>query len=246
MTVSLRQSVVKKAVAGVVMLGLAGGFLGGHEAQAHRRDFPYTYDWKQPSKGEKEIELKSRYRGRDNSFRQELEFEYGVTDRFTIAPYLEFMKEAGGNLEYTAWKLETRYQLDEFATGKILPGLYLEYIGTKDGPDEIEGKLILSRFSKREENISFNYIVERPLENGAEFENAYSFGYARPLGKNRYGTRGGVEWIHNLTSGRINAGPVFGFAPTDNTWIVTGYAFPVNGREGNRGEFRLIAEYEWF
>jgi hypothetical protein len=247
MTASIGQSVVKKAVVGVMALGLAGGFLGSQEAQAHRRDFPFTYDWKQPSKGEKEIELKSRYRGRNDSFRQELEFEYGITDRWMIAPYLEFEKEAGGSLEYTAWKLESRYQFGKFKTGKILPGVYLEYINPKDEKDEVEAKLILSRYDRHGGDLSLNLIAERSLEDGSKWEKEYSFGYARPIGKNRYDTRAGFEWIHYLEDKYINAGPVFGFAPTGNTWVVAGYAFPIKGRnDGNRGEFRLIAEYEWF
>ena len=239
-------SVVRKAVAGATALGIMGGLIGSQEAQAHRRDFPYTYDWRQPIKGEKEIELKSRYRGRNNSFRQELEFEYGITNRWMIAPYLEFQKTAGSDLKYTAWKLETRYQLDEFEPGKVLPGLYAEYIGAKDAPDRVEGKLILSRYGKNGDDLSFNYVIEKPLSNGAQFENVYSFGYARPVGNNKWSTRAGMEWIHNLNSGRINAGPTIGFAPSDSTWVVAGYALPVNSRGGNKGEFRLVAEYEWF
>src|SRR4028119_2195792 len=105
-----RKPVVRNACVAVAASSVLGGVWGGPEAQAHRRDFPYTYDWMQPSKGEKELELKSRYRGRNNSFRQEIEFEYGITDRFMIAPYLEFQKQAGdSNLRYTAAKLETRY-----------------------------------------------------------------------------------------------------------------------------------------
>jgi len=231
----------------MALAGLLVGVAASPPAHAHRRDFPFTYDWRQPSKGEKEIELHTRYRGRDNSFRQQIEFEYGITDRWAIAPYLVFNKGSGDDsLKYDGWKLETRYQLGEYKTGRVLSGLYLEYVGNKDAPDGVEGKLILSRYGKSGSNLSFNYIVERELENGAEFENEYSFGYARPLGKNRGGPRGGFEWIHNLSSGRINAGPVIAFAPTKNTWITTGYAFAVNDRDGNKGEFRLLAEYEWF
>ncbi|MDQ3813799.1 MAG: hypothetical protein M3347_07590 [Armatimonadota bacterium] len=249
---SVVPKVAGKMVAGVVALGVAGGFLGGPEAQAHRRDFPFTYDWFQPAKGEKEIELHSRYRGRNNSFQQQIEFEYGITDRLMIAPYLVFEKELGGNLKYTEWKLESRYQLGEFQTGKVLPGVYLEYVGTKDGPDEVEGKLILSRYGKNGDNLSFNYIIERELEGGAEFENVYSIGYARSLGKKntgflgKRGARAGFEWIHNLSSGRINAGPILGLSPAKNSWIVAGYAHNINDRGGNRPEFRLLFEYEWF
>ena len=249
----LRYKVVGKLAAGAVALGVLNGIFA-EEAEASRRDFPYTYDWRQPVKGEKEIELKSRYRGRNSSFQQQVEFEYGVSDRLMISPYLVFEKEGAGDaFKFTEWKLESRYQLGEYKTGVVLPGLYLEYVGVKDGADEVEGKLILSRYGKDGSDLSFNYVVERELKSGAEFENAYSVGYARPLGKRgdtkgflaKRNVRAGAEWIHNLSSGRINAGPVLGFAPTDKTWIVAGWALPVNSRGGNKSELRLIAAYEW-
>lgn len=239
----IRRMSCKRILAGAALLGTLAASL---PAKASRRDFPFTYDWKQPSKGEKEIELKSRYRGSDNTFEQQIEFEYGITDRFMLAPYLVFERGPGEGLRYTEFKLESRYQLGKYQTGKILPGLYLEGVKPRRGAAEIEGKLILSRYGKKGDNLSFNYIVERELESGAELEHEYSFGYVRPFGKGKRDVRGGFEWIHNLSSDRINAGPVIGFAPSEKTWITTGYAFPLSRRDGNRGEFRLIAEYEWF
>src|SRR5688572_29537114 len=82
-----------RATVGMVVLGSAMGIMRCHPAEAHRRDFPFTVDWKQPSKGEKELELHTRYRGRNNSLQQQIEFEYGITDRWMVAPYLVFEKE---------------------------------------------------------------------------------------------------------------------------------------------------------
>ena len=237
-----------KVLGALIALGVASS-MATPQVQAHRRDFPATYDWHQPGKGDKEIELHSRYRGRNDSFRQQVEFEYGITDRWMVAPYLVFQKGAGGGLDYSGYKLQTRYQLGDYKANTWLPGLYAEYIGNKDATDAAEGKLILSRFGKKGDNFSFNYIIEKELENGAEFENEYSFGYARSLSDKGFlaerDVRGGFEWIHNLSSGRINAGPVLGFEPTKNTWLVLGVAFPVTNRGGNKTELRLLAEYEF-
>ncbi len=245
----LRYTVSVRLAAGVVAFGVWSAGFGANEAKAHRRDFPNTYDWHQPAKGAKEIEFHTRYRGRNNSLRQQVEFEYGITDRWMVAPYLVFQKGSGGGLDLTGYKLQTRYQLGEYKANTWLPGLYAEYIGNKNAPDVAEGKLILSRFGKKGDNFSFNYIVERALTNGAAFENQYSMGYARSLGSKGFAAkrdlRGGVEWIHNLSSGRINAGPVLGFSPSKRTWIVGGWALPVNSRGGNKSEFRLLAEYEF-
>ena len=213
------------------------------QAQPHRRDFPFTYDWYQPGKGEKELELKSRHRGRDASFQQQIEFEYGISDRLMIAPYVVFERGRGENLRYAEVKLESRYQLGKFKTNRVLPSLYLEYARPRRGASVVEGKLILSRFNKRGDDLSLNLIAERELESGAKIERQYSIGYARDLGKK--GARIGGEWIHNLADKRINAGPTIAFSATKDIWLVTGYAFAITKRD-NRGEFRLNLEYEWF
>jgi hypothetical protein len=238
---------------GAGVLGLS--LCGAREAQAHRRDFPFTYDWRQPSKGEFEIESHSRYDGGDNSFNQQLEFEYGITNRLAVAPYVVFEREAGGNLKYHEWKFESRYQLGKYKTGRILPGLYLEYAQERGedgerGAKELEGKLILSRYDRKGGNLSLNLIAEKVLnaDDGEDdgWEKVYSFGYARPVGKGRLQARGGFEWIHNLESRQINAGPVLSFAPGKNLWISMGVAFPLNKRnEGNGTQLRVLTEYEF-
>jgi hypothetical protein len=248
----MRKAGAAKLMVGLGVLGMSLGV--GRNAEAHRRDFPFTYDWRQPSKGEMEIESHSEYDGRDNEFKQAVEFEYGITNRLSIAPYVVFERESGGSLKYHEWKVETRYQLGKYKTGRILPGLYLEYAqergeGGERGAKELEGKLILSRYDRKGGDLSFNLIGEHVLnadDDEEDWETKYSFGYARPLGHNKYETRGGFEWIHNLDSRQINAGPVLSFAPSANTWISMGAAFPINKHgEGNRTELRVLAEWEF-
>ncbi len=102
--------------------------------------------------------------------------------------------------------------------------------------------MILTRYGKDGSNLSFNYIVERHLESGAEFENEYSLGYARALGKK--GLRGGFELIHNLSDGKINGGPVLSKRFGDFS-VVGGYAFHLNSRDSNADQVRLNVEYEF-
>lgn len=233
---------VRRAVHWSAPLGICAALLVvSLPAQSHRRDFPFTYEWKQPVKGEREFELKSFYS--DGTFKQEVELEFGLTNRLAIAPYLVFERERGGSLKYHEFKLESRYQLGNYKTGKILPALYLEYAKEKGGASELEGKLIFSRYTRKDENFSLNLIVGRELESDSKSEFEYSFGYARPLGKN--GARIGGEWIHELEDNHIKAGPTIAFAATDDIWLVAGYAFPLNKRQENKGELRLIAEYEF-
>jgi hypothetical protein len=234
----------------LLCLSFIGGILGASGASAHRRDFPVTYDWHQPLKGEKEIESHTDYRWSDKTWEQQLEFEYGVTSRFMVAPYLVYAKEPGGSLRYDAFKLETRYQLGNEATGKVLPGLYLEFEKPKGEKLEIEGKIILSTFTDRGEDWSLNLVTERSTEHGAKQLYTYSAGYARPLGHGRSAPRGGFELVRDIDDGRLNFGPVFGIAPrvqgTASMAALIGYGFPLDHRGGNKGELRLLVEYEWF
>jgi hypothetical protein len=162
-----------------------------------------------------------------------------------VAPYIVFEKERGEGLRYHEWKFEARYQLGRFKRGKILTGLYGEYAKPRNEKGEIEGKLIFSRYDKNGGDLSLNLISERSLESGSKWEKEYSFGYARGVGHSRHEPRLGVEWIHNITDRRINAGPTLALAPTKNTWIVGGIAAPLTER-GNKVEYRILAEYEWF
>ena len=236
----------KQTVPILIALVVLSGGLSNEDAQAHRRDFPFTYDWMQPSQGEKEIEPQTLYRRGDHAFEQQIEFEYGFTDRFMIAPYVVLEKGSGGSLKYAAWKLESRYQLGQYKEGKILTGLYMEAEKPKGEKLEVEGKLIFSRYDKQGGNLSLNLIGEKSLESGSNLLTTFSMGYARPLGKGSHDRRGGFELMRDLDDKHISAGPVFGMELGRHVNFVAGYGFPITKRNVNKGELRLLAEYEWF
>lgn len=224
-------------------LAVLGGLALPAAVHADTRDFPFTYEWMQGPKGEREFEVKTTYNGVENAFKQEAEVEYSVSDRLLLAPYVIFEKGGEGKYKYQGYKLESRYRLGEYKRNTILPSLYLEYANERTEAPELEGKLILSRYGKDGSNISFNYIVERPLEHGGEFENLYSLGYARDLSK-KSGLRGGLELIHNLSEGQINAGPVLS-KRFGSISVVGGYAVHLNSRRGNADQARVNVEYEF-
>ncbi|MGC8668765.1 MAG: hypothetical protein ACP5VE_11680 [Chthonomonadales bacterium] len=223
---------------------LAWALLLAASARSDIRDFPFTYDWQQPARNEKELELHGAYFGASNLQVHQIEMEWGITDRFSAAPYLVFHNGGGRGLHLDAVKLETRYQLGVYAPGRLLPGLYAEIEKAMDEPAELEAKLIVSRYDNAGNDLSLNYIVKRGLGKEGATTHAYSLAFAGSL--RRTDARLGIELIHDLSTGRINAGPTIGFRPIPSVWLVAGYALPVNGRENNRGELRVIAEYQWF
>ena len=224
------------AMASALFLSLCSPF-----AKADVRDFPFTYEWFQNYKGERELAYHLEYLRNGNAFKHELEFEYGLTKRFSVAPYVVFKQGDGRSLHFDAVKLETRYQLGAYKPNRVLAGLYFEVEQAEREALELETKLILSHYDRRGGNLSFNFILHRQFASGQNLEPSYSIGYARRLnGK----LRGGVEGFHDINSGRINAGPVVNFN-VGNIHIATGYAFPLNGNENNRGEYRLLAEHHF-
>lgn len=210
-------------------------------AHADARDFPFTYSWIQAARGEREIAFHTRYRQRDQSWQHQFEFEYGLSERISIAPYFVLEQGDGRKLHFDAFKLETRYQLGKHKLNSILPGLYLEFEKPNAEPGEMEGKLILSRFDSRGGNLSFNYIIQAVLRSGLAPEHSYSLGYARPFGSGR----AGAELIHELTSQRILFGPTYYTTIGSGSSITAGMAFPLTSRNENRLEFRLFAQRHW-
>lgn len=155
----------------------AGFVLAAVSAQADERFFAYTYGWFTPAQFERELEFTYDQFRHGDGFGQ-IEFEYGVTDRWLVAPYLLFSHE-NGKTELAGWKLEQRYRFGNFAYGKLLPAVYFEVQRENGEPTELEGKLIGSYMPNRDWIASGNFIIEKKLETGAREEIGYSVGAAR-------------------------------------------------------------------
>ena len=133
-----------------------------------------------------------------------MEFEYGVTARWTSEIYLEGQSTIGDSSVFTGWRWENRYKLLE-REHWINPVLYLEYENVNEasriqkeieggGPDlvssnsvlnaprshELEGKLILSS-NYRDWNIAENFTLAKNFSESEGIEFGYAFGVARPL-----------------------------------------------------------------
>ena len=162
------------------------------------------YNQHTEEKGETEIEFYSDFSnvGRDekNYTAQLVEVEYGVTDLWTTALYLEGVKISGQDYDFGSFRFENRVRL--FSQPTLLnPVLYAEYeqkqpesqfirsvvgrvddegVGEGDGEEktehELETKLILGHDLSDRLNVAFNWINEVKFDNGV-----WSFGYAAGL-----------------------------------------------------------------
>jgi hypothetical protein len=140
-----------------------------------------------------------------------IEFEYGVTARWTSELYFEGQSTWGDSTIFTGWRIENRFRPLK-REHWINPVFYLEYENLSEAsriqkeiegeaPDvslpnsvlrqipthELETKLILSG-NLHDWNFAENFIVAKNLSRGEGFEFGYSFGFSRPLATLASGT----------------------------------------------------------
>jgi hypothetical protein len=158
------------------------------------------YNQNVAEKGEVEVEFLSDFSnvgsGEPNYTAQVIELEYGVTDRWTTALYVEGNKEEGDDYQFGGWRFENRLRVFE---GNVFlnPVLYAEYeqlqpehkylfevvgrAGEEEDEDEateheLETRLILGQDVTDRLNLAFNWINEVNFDNGE-----WEFGYAAGL-----------------------------------------------------------------
>jgi hypothetical protein len=189
---------------GIILFGvLALSCLSAQES-------PYfvTYDHHMEEPGNLDIEVSSTTNvprsGQKYYFAPYMEFEYGVTARWTAELYLEGQSTYGDSTIFTGWRIENRFRPLKRERW-INPVLYLEYEDLNEAdriqkeleggaPDvsspnsvlraienhELETKLILSS-DVRNWNVAGNFIVAKNFSQSEGFEFGYSFGFSRPL-----------------------------------------------------------------
>lgn len=175
------------------IFGLILGIVTIQMASGQDTKFAQTYTWLTESRGEHEVEVKMSRLDR-NTWLSENEFETGVTDRLTLAPYLNWafgraMRSVGG------WALEARYRFGDLRAKTLLPAVYLEpqqfagdravtvetrLIGTYYTSEKfdtlISGNVIVTRLMERNEGANFGYAVGVVKMNSRDWFGAESFG----------------------------------------------------------------------
>jgi hypothetical protein len=164
-------------------------------AHADRRAYAETYEAVTAPKGELDVEMWSTY-ARDGEvmngpttkgFRNMLELEYGLTDRWDVALYNLLDVDTGdsGQTGYAGLKLETRFRLLPAGQWIVDPIIYFEYqfLRYGDAAHKLEVKLILAR-DVGHWNFALNVAAEvERLRDSADYvpETEYAFGISREL-----------------------------------------------------------------
>ncbi|MBN8550878.1 MAG: hypothetical protein J0M12_16305 [Deltaproteobacteria bacterium] len=157
-------------LASSILLLASGGF-------ADERYFTYSYESSVLSQGEFELEqwVTNQNGKQDGSYSQwnyRTELEYGVTDRYTTALYVNVNSthsvgvtdvDNNTSVEFKGFSWENIYQLSNPHLDAIGSALYLEY-STDSDDHELEGKVLLSKVLENGLNIVFNSVYEMEWE----------------------------------------------------------------------------------
>jgi len=220
-----------------ILLALA---LLPQDATADKRKYIWTYEYQTMPRGEAELEHYLTFSTPDiglftgnTSVNQQVELEFGMTDRLDFGVYQVFSQDPGGDLKYKGFKLRTRYRFGEKGLYPIDPLIYFEY---KNKPDfsesEFEFKLILAKDIGRI-NIAFNPTFEIKDEEELEFEAKYAIGISYE--------------INDLLSLGVEAkgggsghylGPVLSHG-SERFWVSVGTAFSLGEVDPGKPEFEL-------
>ena len=235
---------------GILVLGICGF---SPRASADWRRYVWTYEYLTMPEGGWELENYLTFKvpewaeTRTNSLEEQIEIEYGITNRWDVALYnrLERINQAGGGSTtfYKGFKVRMRYRFGEEGAYPLDPLLYVEWVRDvrRDrNPDKLEGKLILAKELGRF-NVAYNQIVESRLGSGGRTEHGFAAGVSYPVSlswilgmeaKGDYYRPGGV-------GERFSLGPTVSWLG-DGFWFAGGTLFGLNRAADDFGARLLI------
>jgi len=249
----------KAVFAGFYLLLFSTGLISAApRLEAHERTYAFNEEYRTLPKGSFELESHTRFKMPDarvtdaNTWEFQEEFEYGVTDRWTIAHYQIWQvqnRDASNddNGTYKGFKFETKYRIGEKGQYWLDPLLYLEWqtaVRDHDNPNSIEGKVVLSKdFGLL--NINYNQIIESKLGSGGRTEHAYTVGTNYEIFE---GVRPGVElkgtyWTPSSNRNELAVGPSLAWS-NRYFWISGGVLFGAN-RAADDIQSRVIVGFSF-
>jgi hypothetical protein len=226
--------VMKRLLYGVAVLLLIQ-VMGG-TVRAAQRNFVWTEEYGTLAKDNAEVEFWSTAVTEDiqtrnaSDWTQQVELEYGVTDRFNVALYQVYEQAADEtSLTYLGYKVELKYRVAEKDALPVDVLLYVEdeHLNDEDGP-RFEGKLILAKEIGRV-GIAYNQIFERRYASGKE-EHEYAAGVNYEVLPS---FRLGIESKGSYSENQYAAGPTLAWVG-NRIWADIGAVYGLNKKTDDR------------
>jgi hypothetical protein len=217
------------------------GSLGNGSAEAHKRNFVWSYEWFTPLPAEKEVETWLTFIEKGSKWESWLEYEFAPGERWGVGLYLVFEHSPQRNFDWRGWKWENRYRFGTFDFDRWLHAGYLELKKKEGEPYKVEAKWLLSRYTHRDEAFVLNLIAEKPLASG-EVEWELTLGWNRPVAPR---LRLGLEALGKFEDRVYFLGPnaTYDFSPSSRLILNAGVGLT---RRSGDVAVRAIWEYEWF
>ena len=219
----------------IVFLALTSIIMGDN------RSYVWTYEYKTMERGKAEFEHYLTFKApKMDSLAgsvttvHNIEFEFGMNDKFDFSIYQNFEQPADGAFQYSGYKLRARYKFGEKNQYLMDPLLYFEYKGKPDFIKHVlEGKLILAK-DYGSFNYAINPVFEIEYEDGEqEHEFKYNAGSCYKINKL---LSIGLE-IKGGKNGHY-LGPVISHGK-DAFWVALGSAFAITEIINNKPEIML-------
>ncbi len=228
---------MKQIVFGSLTLVFLMAFAG--VAGADQKNYVWTYDYSSLAKDSAEIEFYQTAVTRDrkvsgsSDWQQQIELEYGITDRLDAALYEMYERPVDGTLDYAGYKFRLRYRVAEKNQLPLDVVLYAEHQENVIEPNAFEGKLIFAKDIGKV-NIAYNQIYERQYNTGVgEHEYAAGVSYeVLPF------LRLGVESKGSYKEGEYAVGPTLAWVG-GRIWANIGAVFSLNDKTNDR-EVRFL------
>jgi hypothetical protein len=233
----------KRTICCVILLLV---LLGTNSTKADRRSYVWTYEYQTMPKGKSELEYYLTHKAPDfhkydkkNTWEHQLEYEYGLTDRWDISVYQRWQRtntKSDDRFEYTGTKLRTRYRFGEKGMYPLDTLLYLEYIrpDSSNEAEILEGKIIVAKdFGKF--NVAYNQILKVGINDKGGNENEYALGLHYEFNPS---WKVGLESTGNYTEDKYYIGPTISWA-SEKFWVGIGAIRGLNDRSDDL-RIRLI------
>lgn len=141
-------------------------------AGADQRGYVWTYEYLTLAKDSAEIEYyqtattKDRQKNSNSEQKQQIEIEYGITDRIDIGLYQVFeQKGEDRTIKSGGTKFRIRYRIAERGQLPVDVLLYAEHQEKANDQDLFEGKLVLAK-NIGKFNIAYNQVIKEKYSGG--------------------------------------------------------------------------------
>ncbi len=213
--------------------------IGGAKAEADQRNYIWTIEYSSLATGNAEIEFYQTAITRDAQTRnasdwtQQVELEYGFTDRLTGSLYQVYQQLADSSeFTYVGYNIELKYRVAERNQFPVDVLFYAEHeVNTVEG-NSFEAKIILAKDIGRL-NIAYNQIYDHPYSGGDEHEYAAGVSYEMMPW-----LRVGLESKGSYSEDEYAAGPTLAWMGS-RLWANLGAVYGLN-RHTNDREVRFL------